>query len=188
MVTMPTPVNTIFGKFSTQPVAGAAVKIQTRLLEDAASGALGIRNTYRGTMRVFNLAQLYGYKYDFHLSFKLDQGSQWADAGHFCARDDVQGKNACAYWFYDLVYVAGSKKLAWSFKGSAPDNALYSSFMESIAININGAAASPIAQKMLARSASAPLDKLLRKFESLISQGRAEVVVEKQVVNLRFKS
>jgi hypothetical protein len=143
-------------------------------------------------MRVFNLAQLSGYRYDFHLSFKLDPTGGWADAGHFCARDEGVGKNACAYWFYNLVQSSGTNTLAWSFAGSAPDNPLYASFIESI--RINSATTSVSALNMLRRQATEPLEKLLVKFNSLIDQRRAVVVtvrggvMGKEVTRLQFAS
>src|SRR5688500_16426067 len=182
---MPTPTTTIFGTFATTQTAGTKVTVQVKLLEDAASGALGVRNTYGGTMRVFNLAQTYGYKYDFHLSFKLDNTSQWAEATtHLCARDEATGHNACAYWFYDLVQMGGTGKLAWSFQGSAPDNSLYRSFMESIAISTS--ATSLTDQQMRRRRATAPLEKLLAKFDSLITQGRAVIVTDRHGRKLQY--
>jgi hypothetical protein len=171
---MPTPNDTIFGRFSINQPPGTKVQIQTRLLEEAARSALGVRNTYGGTMRVFNLAQLYGYRYDFHLSFKLDPTGQWASGGHFCARDEGAGKNACAYWFYHLIQPPNTRQLLWSFAGHAPDNPLYADFVESIGIASN--TASPAGRRMLARQATAPLDKLLFKFNLLIQRQRAEII------------
>ncbi|WP_116142085.1 hypothetical protein [Trinickia diaoshuihuensis] len=171
---MPTPTTTIFGTFATTKVTGTTIQIQKALLEEAAISVLGVRNTYKGTMRVFNLAQLYGYRFDFHLSFKLDDSGEWAHSGHFCARDEGVAKNACAYWFYNLVQTNGTNALAWSYEGTAPDNPLYGDFMESI--RINTPATSLAAQKMLRRQAAEPLTKLLAKFNSLITQGRAVVV------------
>lgn len=171
---MPTPTSTIFGTFPTTKIAGTTLQIQKTLLEEAAHSALGVHNTYKGTMRVFNLAQLYGYRFDFHLSFKLDDGGGWAHSGHLCARDEDVAKNACAYWFYNLVQANVTNVLGWSFEGSASDNPLYASFMESI--RINTPATSLVAQKMLRRQAAEPLAKLLAKFNSLINQRRAVVV------------
>jgi hypothetical protein len=181
---MPTPTTTIFGTLVTTAVAGTLVQIATDLLEEAASSSMGLKNTYRGTMRVFNLAQLYGYRYDFHLSFKLDDAGQWAHSGHFCARDDDVAKNACAYWFYDLVLTPGTNALAWSFKGSAPDNPLYVDFLD--AISIRTPTTSPTALRMVSRRASAPLDKLLAKFNSLLLQGRAAIVADRHGTRLMF--
>jgi hypothetical protein len=181
---MPTPTNTIFGRFSSSQATGTSVKIQAKLLEEAASGVLRVRNTYEGTMRVFNLAQLYGYKYDFHLSFKLDPTRQWADACHFCARDEGVGKNACAYWFYDLILQPNTRRLPWSFTGSAPHNDLYADFLKSIGIGAQ--TTSPAGQRMLARQASEPLDKLLAKFNSLIQRQRATVVTDARGTRLQF--
>ncbi|CAM2156534.1 conserved protein of unknown function [Pararobbsia alpina] len=181
---MPTPTTTIFGTFSTTKIVRPSIKIQEALLKEVARGALGLTSNYSGTMRVFNLAQLYGYKYDFHLSFKLDPTSQWADACHFCARDEGVGKNACAYWFYNLVAQQQTNQLAWSFEGSAPDNPLYANFIDSI--NINSPTVSPTARQMLARRASEPLDKLLAKFNALKAQGRAVLDTNQHGVRLRF--
>jgi hypothetical protein len=181
---MPTPTHTIFGQFSSNQAPGTSVKIQAKLLEEAASSALRVHNTYEGTMRVFNLAQLYGYKYDFHLSFKLDPTRQWADACHFCARDEGAGKNACAYWFYDLRRQPNTNRLIWSFTGSAPDNLLYAGFIESIGITPQ--TTSPAARRMLARRATEPLDKLLTKFDALIQRGRAAIVADARGTRLQF--
>ena len=179
---MPTPTSTIFGTFTTTRVVGRNVQIHKDLLENVVSGALQLKNTYKGTMRVFNMAQYYGYRFDFHLSFKLDETGQWASAGHFCARDDDVAKNACAYWFYNLVQVVGTGALAWSFEGSAPDNALYVDFMS--AISIAPGATSPSARRMLLRRASGPLDKMLVKINALIGQGKAQVVTNRHGTHL----
>jgi hypothetical protein len=181
---MPTPTTTIFGTFPTVARPGTEVQIQEKLLADAASGALGLVNGYQGTMRVYNLKQLYGYKYDFHLSFKLDETGHWAFGTHFCARDEGVGKNACAYWFYNLVRPNGAHNLVWYYAGTAPDNPLYATFIDAISVTAPGN--SPTALRMASRRAAAPLEKLLTKFESLIAQNRAAVVTDKYSTKLKY--
>jgi hypothetical protein len=174
---MPTPTRTIFGTFNTTTIVGRPnVSIKVDLLQQAVRDALGISNTYSGTMRVFNLKHLYGFKYDFHLSFKLDPTAQWAlgNGTHFCARDDARGKNFCLYWFYHLKQTPAGT-LAWSYEGGAPDTTQNQQMREDV--RIPEGTASRAASRFAYRVASQPLTQVLDKLNDLIGKGKAQLVV-----------
>jgi hypothetical protein len=167
--TLAVPTRTIFGTFNQATAAGATVQIKKCHLLTAVADSLQLKDTAdTKSLAVFNLAQLYGFKYDFHLSFKCDDTGTWANDAHFCARNEEMGKNACFYWFYKLVNSNGA--LSWSFTGTAPLHDENKDLINPIGILTTSTTGG--AGKLAARNARAPLDKILAQLERQIAKGK----------------
>jgi hypothetical protein len=105
-----------FPFFPSDIVKGDPVQIDSGWLDQAAT-ALMFRRPVGDTASLRILELNYeDDELDFHLSFKCEGG--FAGQGHFCVRRKERGKNACLYWFYQVIRRKGGT-LGWTWQGCA---------------------------------------------------------------------